>query len=149
MQKGFTLAEILIATAIVLVLGVAVANFAKESLTLSRSSSLRLSSELEGRRAIRTLMKDLRGALTLISTSTTAFTFTTDADDDGVAEQVRIYLDGTELKREEGSSSIVLASGVTNSSTTPIFYLNGRQVGLKVMMGAREHSSSVTLRNIE
>jgi prepilin-type N-terminal cleavage/methylation domain-containing protein len=147
MSKGFTLAEVLIASAIILALSVAIANFAKESLALNRGALTRLTTEFEGRRALSKITKELRSAVALTSTSSDAVSFILDSDGDGVGEAVRFYTESGALKREEAGNAIALISSLGNASSTPLFVWVGRFVTVTVVSGGKTHSSGITLRN--
>jgi prepilin-type N-terminal cleavage/methylation domain-containing protein len=147
MSKGFTLAEVLFATAIILALSIAIANFAKESLALNRGALTRLTTEFEGRRALGKVTRELRSAVALTSTSSYATSFVLDSDADGVGETIRFYAEAGALKREEAGNTAVLTASLGNSSSTPLFVWAGRFVTVTVISGGKTHSSGVTLRN--
>lgn len=147
MKKGFTLVEILVSSAIMLVLLVAVASAAKESLQLSRSSLASMNAELDSRRAVRTIIRELRGATTLVATSSDSVIFTLDLDSDGVDEQISFLRNANNLLiREEPNSTRTLAE---NISTVQLFTYDGKYIEVRFAVGGKEYSSGVTLRNIE
>lgn len=146
-NKGFTLLEVLIATAIILMLGLAWVNFSMESVALNRSASERLNSEFESRRALARIVKELRQASALNSTSTLGVSFAADLDGDDSAENVRFFVEGDSLKREGPEGIITLINNLENGSSTPLFSWDGRFVTLTIQTGGREHSVGITLRN--
>ena len=146
-EKGFTLLEVLIAASIMLVIGVAVANFASESLWMYRGTFQRMNSELEGRQALRTMVKELRAAEAVYSVSTTSLSFAADLNNDGVSENLSYLLEEGDLIREFDGDRSLLASGVLNEADVPIFSRDERYVSIKLILNGKEHSSGVTLRN--
>ena len=124
-QSGFTLIEILIATAIASASLALVTYF---TVDLSRSGIFlgdRLETERELEMALRALVSEGRsigpgenGAYPIVTANGTTFTFFSDVDGDGTFEQVRYFLEGTILKK-----------GVTEpTATEPITYPAGNEV---------------------
>jgi len=145
MNKGFTLTEVIVAAAIMLALGVAVANFTIETSALNRSTSQRLTTQFEGRRALLRIIRELRQASMLNSTSSQSVIFSADLNNDGISESVRFYADGPALKRESSGGVITLVNNL--DASTPLFVWSGDFVTITVRTGGKEHSTGVTLRN--
>lgn len=138
---GFTLIEILIASGILAIILFAVFGFTHY---LSQSYQFSLTQTLSVEEASRTsaqLVREIReiqmgsgGAYPLQQTEDQAITFFTDLDDDGIAEKVRYWLDGTNLNRgvtkaegtplsyPEASESVRLVAGNIVNGNLPIFY---------------------------
>lgn len=136
--KGFTATEVLVSVGIAALILAAVAMFLKDALGSTRSALLSLNAELDGRRAMREMVFDLRKATSVEATSTNSITF------DGGK---RYFLDGERLMREEGSL-VVFVSGVKNGTTTPLFEYNGRFVKINLLINGRSFVTGLTFRNL-
>lgn len=142
MKKAFTLVEILVVLAITSVLALAVGAFSSNIISYNRTIFGSLDAAQNGRTVIKMISSELREAATsntgifaVSEASSTAITFFSDIDDDGIGEQIRYYLATSTLKK-----SVVKPTGnplsyaswstgtttnvtpyVVNSSSTPIF----------------------------
>lgn len=117
-QKGFSLAEVVVATAIVSAIFIAVFGFGQNIFSFNSNAQKNLSAQTDGRRVLKDIVKELRsaspgsqGAYPISLASTTALTFFVNVDDDEYKEQVRYFLQGKELKK-----------GVTKPSGSPLIY---------------------------
>ncbi|MCA9353291.1 prepilin-type N-terminal cleavage/methylation domain-containing protein [Candidatus Nomurabacteria bacterium] len=139
LQKGFTLAETIVTLAVVGLIVASVAAFQANVFSFTRTFNAGLSAADHARRVLKPISNELRAAETsevgnyAISEGTaTSVTFFSDIDSDDVAEMVRYYLDGTDIKKEvtepaenpydynSGTTeTITIIRGVTNSD---IFY---------------------------
>lgn len=150
-QRGLTLVEILIATAIILALLGALAGFAKETLSLNRDASARLAAGFEGQRALRIMARELRSTSLIGATTSDALTFFFATEAGGEPLEARYSFDeetGALIRESEGESA-VLAAGLENGSTTPVFAYRGDYIEITLIMGGKEHVFGVTPRNIE
>ncbi len=149
LNKGFTLAEVITAVAILTMIMVAVAAFQYNVLDYNRSTAVSLTNTQEAQSIIKTVAKELRamqssanGAYPIASAATSSLTFYSDTDSDGLEDRVRYYLTGSTLYRATlepsgnppvytGTESIrTLATGILNSPTTSIFeYFGGSYAG--------------------
>lgn len=117
-NKGFSLMEIVVVIAITSVIFMAVFNFGQSIFSFNSDAQKNLSAQSDGRRILKNIVKELRsaslsslGAYPISLANTTSLTFFVDLDNDGYKEQVRYFLQGTELKR-----------GVIKPSGTPLTY---------------------------
>lgn len=117
-KKGFSLAEIIIVTAIALAIFVAVFNFGQSIFSFNSSSQKNLAAQSDARRVLKNIVRELRsaspsslGSYPLSLTGTSSLTFFANLDSDAYKEQVRYFLVGKELKR-----------GVTKPSGSPLVY---------------------------
>lgn len=139
-NSGFTLAEIITAVAILSLIMVAVSTFQYNVLSYNRSTQVSLTNAQEAQSLIKTISKELRamqqsanGAYPIATAATSTITFFSDADRDGTEEQVRYYLasstlyrgiikpSGSPLAYTGSESTKILATGLRNSSSTPVF----------------------------
>jgi len=117
-KKGFTLTEIIVVTAIASLIFLSVFSFGDSIFSFNSNSQKNLSAQASARRVLKNMVKELRsaspsslGAYPISLASTTAVTFFVDLDSDGYKEQVRYFLEGTELKK-----------GTIKPSGTPLIY---------------------------
>lgn len=139
-NSGFTLAEIITAVAILSLIMVAVSTFQYNVLSYNRSAQVSLTNAQEAQSLIKTVAKELRamqqsanGAYPIAVAATSTITFFSDTDRDGTEEQVRYYLasstlyrgiikpSGSPLAYTGSESTKILATGLRNSSSTPVF----------------------------
>lgn len=139
--KGFTLVETLISIAIIVIIGFAISSFERDIFFLNNSLQTNLSAQIDARRVLRTIIRELRsaspsslGSYTINQAGTSTLVFYTNVDTDTLKERVRYFLEGDELRRgvikptgspltynSANESVEVLVHDVVNSSTTPIF----------------------------
>ena len=141
-DKGFSLIEFLIAVSIATILIVVVTIFMKDIFTYNASSQASMTTVLEGRKVLRTMVAELRAAtqsvdnLYVIDTAaTSSLVFYVDTNGDGLPDKVRYFLDNTSKVVKKG---VIIASGspsgylasedisvlinnVSNGSSTPLF----------------------------
>lgn len=117
-KRGFTLAEIVVAVAIALAIFLAVFNFGQGIFYFNYMAQKNLSAQTDAKMVLKSMVKELRsaspssrGAYPLAVVGTSTLTFFTDLDDDGLKEQVRYFLQGSELER-----------GVIKPSGAPLAY---------------------------
>ncbi len=117
-NKGIGLTEIVIVTAVFLAIFLAVINFGQSVFSFNSNAQKNLEAQSSGRKILKTMTKELRsaspastGAYTIALSSSTTLTFFTNIDSDDYKEQVRYFLQGTELKK-----------GVIKPSGSPLSY---------------------------
>lgn len=140
-KKGLTIAELVISIAILSVLAVTIGTFQRDIFSLNFSAQNNLSAQLDARHVLKQMIAELRessasslGAYPIALASTSALTFYSDVDNDGIKERIRYYLSGTTLRRAEltptGSPLVYVdaneeitsvVANVANNATTSIF----------------------------
>lgn len=105
-SKGITIVEVTVTAFLVMILGITFWSAFRENFTLSRRahSSLVAQQELQilGRRfsaEVREARQSETGSFAIGKASTTEFIFFADADNDGLAERIRYFVSGTELRK--------------------------------------------------
>lgn len=103
---GFTLWEILIVSAIVVLLALAIFTLGRDIFVSNYYAQKSLVAESDAKSALTKMIKELReatpavtGAYPLELASTTELIFYGDVDNDNISERVRYFLDGRALKR--------------------------------------------------
>lgn len=141
--NGFTIVEMIVSIAILSMVGLALSNFQRDVFTLNFSAQANLSAQLDARHLIKTVVSQLReasqsvnGAYPIALASTSALTFYSDTNNDGLADQIRYFMSGTSLKQgitlPTGSplsynmaneKLVTVVTNITNSASTtnPIF----------------------------
>lgn len=148
-QRGFSLTEIIVVTAITGAIFLAVFNFGQNIFFFNSEAQKNLNAQSGARRVLKTLVKELRsaspsslGAYPVVLASSTSLIFFSNIDDDVYKEQIRYFLQGNELKRGLTKPSgsllsynpaneqiVTLISGVNNGAT-PIFeYFDANYTG--------------------
>lgn len=140
-KRGITLPELLISIAILSLVAVVVGTFQRDIFSLNLSAQNNLSAQLDARHVLKQMIAELReaspsslGGYPIALASTSALTFYSDVDNDGIKERIRYYLSGTTLKRAQltptGSPLVYVdanekitsvVSYVANNATTSIF----------------------------
>ncbi len=140
-KQGMTLTEILVTLSIIVIVMVAVGTFQFNILSYNRSTQIRLTNIQEANNLLKVMSREFRasassanGSFAILSAATSSITFYADVDSDGLTDQVRYYLASTTLYRgltkPTGSPAVynmaqeskrVVATGIANSSTTPVF----------------------------
>ncbi|MEK7646182.1 MAG: hypothetical protein AAB381_00610 [Patescibacteria group bacterium] len=139
-SKGMTLAEILVSVSIVIVVMVAVGTFQFNVISNNRSTQVRLTNVQEASNIMKIMARELRsmspsanGSYPIESAGTSTIIFFADTNSDAVTERIRYYIATTTLYRGvrlptgspavyTGAESVkVVATGIRNSSSTPLF----------------------------
>lgn len=149
-NRGFTIAELIISIAIVSFILYVVGSFQYNLFSLNFSAQNSMSAQFDARHVTKYFAKELReasysslGSYPIALASSTAITFYSDLDNDGLKERIRYYLSGNKLMKATLSPSgnplvynssnekiTTLISSVINSTTTPIFqYYNEYYTG--------------------
>ena len=140
-RKGMTLVEVLVTASILVVVMIAVATFQYNVINYNRSTQIRLTNIQDATNILKVIARELRasvdsanGSYAINVAATSSLTFFADVDSDSIPEQLRYFLTGQTLYRGVikplGSPAIynplqeslkIIATGIVNSSTTPIF----------------------------
>jgi hypothetical protein len=123
---GVTLIELLVVVVILFVISFAFGKFQKDIFASNDEYTHRLYAEQEARTSLKNLIAELRSAeqsntgdYPIILASSSAITFFSDIDGDGLQERIRYYLDGTTLHKAvlkpTGSPYSYIESNETNS----------------------------------
>jgi prepilin-type N-terminal cleavage/methylation domain-containing protein len=140
-NDGFTLVETLVTLAIIVIIGVVIANFGSDIFSYNYTTQNNLNAQLEGRRVLKQLISELRsaspsatGAYPIALAGTSSLTFFSDVTGDGTKEQLRYYLNGTSLMRGQieptgnpptypsaNETTETVITNVSNPTSTPIF----------------------------
>lgn len=140
-NQGMTLTEILVTVSIIVIVMAAVGTFQYNVLNYNNSTQTRLTNIQDANNLLKTMARELRasassanGSFAILTAATSSLTFFADIDNDGLTDQLRYYLATTTLYRgvtkPTGSPAVynsaqeskkIVATGLVNSSTTPIF----------------------------
>ncbi len=140
-HKGFTLVEILIAVAILTLISYSVSTFQRDLFSLNHFFQSSLNTQLDARHILKVMVAELReaspsslGSYPVELASSTALTFYSDINNDGLKERVRYYVQGNRVMKGvvspsgnpliyNGASETVttLITGYVASSTLPMF----------------------------
>lgn len=140
-RRGITLPELLISIAILSVITYTMSIFQRDIFSLNFSAQNNLAAQLDARHLLKQMVAELReasasslGAYPIALASTSALTFYSDVDSDGIKERIRYYLSGTTLKRAQltptGSPLVYVdanekitsvVANIANNATTSIF----------------------------
>jgi Tfp pilus assembly protein PilW len=142
-KRGFTVAELIISLAILVLVGTALSLFERDLFSFSFIAQDNLNTQQDGRHVVKIMVASLReaepsvnGAYAIALASSSALTFYSDPNNDGTPDQIRYYISGTSLMQgvtapsgspasyQSGNEKVsIVASGLTNtaSSTAPIF----------------------------
>ena len=122
--EGFTLIEIMIGVSIFVFVMGALTLFSRNVWVYGSYVQIGLSDVNNGRTALKTMVAEIRtastadnGAYIIALATSTAFTFYSDIDDDGLKEKVRYFLNGSELKK-----------GIIKPTGSPLSYVAGNEV---------------------
>ncbi len=140
-SKGYTLVELLVVVFIFSLITISLSRFTSDIFTLNFFLQGSLNAQIDMRHIVKVMVTDIReagpsalGAYPIALASTSAMTFYTDADNDGVRDQVRYFISNGSLKRGVTAPSgspltynianeklVTLASDIVSSSTLPLF----------------------------
>lgn len=167
-KKGFSLAEIVVAVAIAAAIFMAVFNFGTNIFSFNSNAQKNLSAQSDGRRVLKNMVKELRsaspsslGSYPIALASTTAMTFFVNLDGDIYKEQVRYFLQGTELKRgtikpsgspltyNPANEQVITLVRDINNGSTPIFeYFDSSYAGTSTPLTQPVQTTKVRLVRI-
>ncbi len=138
--EGFTLVETLIAVAVFIMIIYTVASLQTNILTYDKYASDVISSAQDARTILRNIVQELRssktgsnGSYPIAQAATSTVIFFSDIDVDGLQDQIRYFISGTDLKKGvikptgsplgyDGSETITtLAYNIKNGTSTALF----------------------------
>lgn len=130
-DKGFSLVEVLMAVAILTLVGVTIYTFQEDVFSFNRILTNGLTAQDEARRALRIMSAEIRtaspssiGAYPIAEATNSSFTFYSNIGNDALKERIRYFLDGTVLKR-----------GVIRSTGDPLTYNAASEVLVELVHG--------------
>jgi prepilin-type N-terminal cleavage/methylation domain-containing protein len=122
-SKGFTLAEVIVSSALLVLISMGISAFGRDIFSLNSGLSQNMTAQMEGRKVLKTLISELRsaspsslGAYPIAQAGTSSLIFYSNIDSDQQKERLRYFLEGTDLKR-----------GVINPSGNPLTYPVGSE----------------------
>lgn len=147
--RGITLAELVISVAILSVLAYTISIFQRDIFSLNFSAQNSLSAQLDARHVLKQMIAELReaspsslGGYPIALASTSALTFYTDTNNDGIKERIRYFMSGTTLRRgqltptgsplvyvEANEKLTSVISNVANATTSIFTYYPSTFVG--------------------
>jgi prepilin-type N-terminal cleavage/methylation domain-containing protein len=165
-KQGFTLVEILIATFILTLIGIAVVKFQIDIFSLNKMSSSNLVAQESARQIFKNFTSEVRsmspsnaGAYYIDQAATSSLTFYTNIDNDSDTEKVRYFLSGTTFKKgvinptgntyNPGNETIKeLAHGITNATTSIFSYYDNGYDGTSAPLSQPVNTSATKLIKI-
>ncbi|OHA92607.1 MAG: hypothetical protein A3H52_01985 [Candidatus Zambryskibacteria bacterium RIFCSPLOWO2_02_FULL_39_26] len=166
---GFTIIEVIISVFILSLIVVSAATFQRDVFSLNFFLQGSLNAQLDARHVVKIMVAELRkaspsalGAYPIALASSTAITFYSDVDSDGVKDRVRYFLSGSTIKRgvlapsgsplayvDANEELTILISGFVSSSTLPLFqYYGATYTGASPPLSLPVDTSSVRLIKI-
>jgi prepilin-type N-terminal cleavage/methylation domain-containing protein len=140
-NRGFTMVEMMIVLAIMAMFVFVASSFQKDVFSLNTTLQSSLNAQLDARHLVKVMVTELRkaspsslGTYPIEAASSTAITFYSDVDNNGVVDKVRYYLTGNTIRKSvtvptgspltynpanEVLSTII--NNIVSSSTLPIF----------------------------
>lgn len=151
-NKGFTIAEVVVAVTIATVIVFIISSFARNLILLNSSASSSMTAILETRRVLRVMVSELRsimpsaqGSYSIESAATSSIVFFADVNSDNLADRINYFFEPSSSSVRRG---VVLASGnppaynmntqtfstlvtgVSNDASIPLFkYYDGNYSG--------------------
>lgn len=141
MKRGFTLLETLISISLFVGISIALWIFVNQSFFFNSYLGTSMNTQLDSRQILKRLVRELRGtspsslgSYPIALAGTSSITFYSNIDEDMQKEQIRYFLQGSELRRGETKPSgnpivydlgderlSTIAKNIVNSTSTPIF----------------------------
>jgi len=149
-SRGMTLAEVLVAMSIMVIVMLAVVSFQVDVINYNRQGETTLTNIQDATnilkymsRELRTMVPSASGSYPILTVATSSIVFFADVEGDGTIEQVRYYFDSSSLKRgvteptgspqvytQNNESINTIATGVRNATSSPLFeYFDGSYDG--------------------
>lgn len=169
-KKGFSTAEIVIVVAIIGAVTVVMGSFQRDIFFFNSISQDNLAAQMDGRRgeklftaAMRQAAPSALGAYPIVQASSTSITFYADVDNDGVEEQIRYFLSGTNFRRgvvvptgnpltynQANETLTTIVPNVTNGFVTPVFeYYDSSYAGTTTPLTAPINTLSIRLVKLQ
>lgn len=166
-NKGFTLVEIAVSIGIFSLIIIGIGTFSGDVFKYNRIVGNSLTAQQEARQILRKFASELRtaqasanGSYTLAEVGDNAITFFSDVDKDGLIEQVRYYMSGTDLLRSTikptgvpavYTSAPVVTTLIRNlmNGGTPVFtYYDANYSGSEAPLSQTVNANTVRLVKI-
>lgn len=166
-SAGFSLPEILVVIAISVVIGISVWTLFIDIFSSSRTAQGRLQIQQELQVVLRRVSAELRsasassvGSYVLATTTDSTLSFYVDRDNDGLKEQIRYFLQGTDLKKGTlkptgtplgytGSETVRTMVKNVRATSTPLFsYYDTNYAGTTTPLTQPVSASSIRLVKI-
>lgn len=132
-QQGFSLVEILVVSAIILVLTYVMADYVRMGFVATRYSNEQNSATIEARRAMEIMTREIRGAnqselgdYPLLTLEEENIIFFSDNDDDNEMEKIRYHVEGTTLYKNVNEPGPAYDYNTPISTTTISLYVNNQ-----------------------
>lgn len=169
-KKGFTLAELLITVGIIGLIAVVLGTFQGDVFFFNSVIQDDLTAQMDGRRAIRKMVSEIReaspsslGSYPIASAATSSITFFSNVDNDTLKEQVRYFIQNKNLMRgvikptgnplsyNSGSETFETSvKNIANSTSTPLFeYYDTNYTGTTTPLIFPVSLTAVRLVNVE
>lgn len=120
-RNGFSTIEFLVAITLATLIIILVTTFAKDVFTYSSSSQAIMTSQLEGRKVLRTMVSELRamsqsatGSYAIDTVATSSLIFYFDVSRDSIVDKIRYFLDVPTKSVKRG---VIVASGSPSDYT--------------------------------
>lgn len=140
-QRGLTLVEVLVSISIMVLIGLAIANFSRDIFSYNSSLQSNLTVQLDARKVLRTAITELRsssqsslGGYPISQAGTSSLTFYSNIDTDSDRERLRYFLQGNTLMRgvihptgtqltynTNNETFDTVVRDIINGTSTPIF----------------------------
>lgn len=122
-KKGFSLVELTITVAILFVVVAALYNMLDVGLTMHKNTNNHSLAQMEGRRNIERMVKDIRQAVSITETADNSLSFLYDYDKDNENETITYYYSSThgKLYYSVGGVTKELGEFIVNAWDEPLF----------------------------
>lgn len=166
-RRGFTLTEIVIVIAIIAVIIVAFGSFGGDMFRYNRVVGNSITAQQDARQTLKQFSAELRsaepsenGSFVIAETGENSFTFYSDTDKDGAAEQIKYYLSGTDIMysvvEPSGSPAVYTATpkiktmvkSVANGATPIFTYYDSSYTGSSAPLSQPVDANNVRLVKI-
>lgn len=170
-KRGYTLTELMISIAIIIIIVIAGSTLAKNVVTFNSSAQASLDAQLEGKRVLKVMVAELRtvapsvlGSYPLETVATSSITFYADINGNGQTDRVRYYIDPVARALKKGvvspsgsplaydlssEKTSTLISDIANGTTTSMFdYYDANYAGTTTPLALPVDISKVRLVKI-
>mgnify|MGYP001566629244 FL=1 len=142
LNKGFTLAEIVVVIGIFGLIAIAISSFQRNVLVNNKYAQDVISSAQDARNILRVMVKELRttspsnnGAYAIAQAATSTMTFFSDTDGDGLKEQIRYYISTT-------TTPYILRRGSIKPTGSPSVYVTANETFTTLAYNIRNATST-------